>query len=102
LFFCCHTGYNPEQLLLVRVDGSKELMGKVGNFLIGAVLGAAVGVVINYVFGPATGSEYNQNYRSRLDKALEEGDHAAQEHEAEMRRQFEAAKRGSGGVGGGE
>jgi gas vesicle protein len=74
-------------------------MGKMVNFLIGAALGAAVGVIINYVFGPSTGSEFNQNYRSRLDKALEEGDRAAQEHEAEMRRQLEAAKRNRG-VGG--
>ncbi|RIK39682.1 MAG: hypothetical protein DCC55_17300 [Chloroflexi bacterium] len=77
-------------------------MGKLGNFLIGAALGAAVGVVINYVFGPATGSDFNQNYRSRLDKALEEGERAAQEHEVEMRRQFEAAKRGNAGAENGE
>jgi gas vesicle protein len=76
-------------------------MGKLGNFLIGAALGAAVGVVINYLFGPAQGSEFNGNYRSRLAKALEEGDRAAEEHEAELRRQFELAKRESGGAGAG-
>lgn len=68
-------------------------MGRVSNFIIGAALGAAVGLVINYLFGPATGVEFNQEYRSRLDKALEEGEQAAQEHEAEVRRQFELAKR---------
>jgi gas vesicle protein len=68
-------------------------MGKLSNFLIGAALGAAVGVALNYIFGPAQDTEYNQNYRSRLNKALEEGDRAAQEHEAELRRQFELAKR---------
>lgn len=72
-------------------------MGKLTYFLIGATLGAAVGVVVNYVLGPALGVEYNQQYRSRLDKALEEGDRAAAEHEAELRRQFEAAKRRDGG-----
>ena len=74
-------------------------MGKLGNFLIGAALGAAVGIVLNYLFGPAQGSEYNQTYRSRLDKALEEGDRAAEEHEAELKRRFEMAKRGGKGSG---
>jgi gas vesicle protein len=68
-------------------------MGKLANFLIGAALGAAVGVALNYLFGPAQETEYNQNYRSRLDKALAEGQRAADEHEAELRRQFEQAKR---------
>ncbi|MCL4858425.1 MAG: hypothetical protein KJZ93_03415 [Caldilineaceae bacterium] len=75
-------------------------MAKLTYFTIGAVLGAAVGVVINYVLGPALGTEYNQTYRSRLDKALEEGDQAAAEHEAALRRQFEAAKRRNGGEAG--
>jgi gas vesicle protein len=68
-------------------------MGRVSNFIIGAALGAAVGLVINYLFGPATGAEFNGKYRSRLDQSLEDGQRAADEHEAELRRQFEAAKR---------
>jgi gas vesicle protein len=68
-------------------------MGRVSNFIIGAALGAAVGLVINYLFGPATSVEFNGKYRSRLDQALEDGQRAAEEHEAELRRQFEAAKR---------
>jgi gas vesicle protein len=71
-------------------------MGKVANFLIGVGFGVAVGVVMNYIFGPAQGSEFTENYRSRLDKALADGEQAAQEHEAELRRQFEAAKRRTG------
>jgi hypothetical protein len=70
-------------------------MGKFTNFLIGAALGAAVGVVINYVFGPGQDSDFVQGYRSRLDKALADGEQAAAEHEAELRRQFELAKRQS-------
>jgi gas vesicle protein len=68
-------------------------MERVANFVIGAALGAAVGLVINYLFGPATGAEFNDKFQSRLDKAVEDGERAAQEHEAELRRQFEAAKR---------
>ena len=77
-------------------------MGKLGNFLIGAALGAAVGVALNYLFGPAQGTEFTSKYRSRLDKALEEGERAAQEHEAELRRQFELAKRRSSDAGTGQ
>lgn len=68
-------------------------MGKFSNFLIGAALGAAVGLVVNYLFGPATDTEFNHNYRSRLDKALEEGQRAADEHEANLRRQLGEAKK---------
>jgi gas vesicle protein len=68
-------------------------MGKFSNFLIGATLGAVVGLVVNYLFGPATDTEFNQNYRSRLDKALEEGQRAADEHEANLRRQLGEAKK---------
>jgi gas vesicle protein len=68
-------------------------MGKFSNFLVGAVLGAAVGLIVNYLFGPANDTEFNQNYRSRLDKALEEGQRAADEHEAELRRQLGEAKK---------
>jgi len=68
-------------------------MGRISNFLVGAAVGAVVGVVFNYLFGPANGTEFNQNYRSRLDKALEDGQRAAEEHEAQLRLEFEAAKR---------
>jgi gas vesicle protein len=68
-------------------------MGKVSNFLIGAALGVAVGLVINYLFAPAPGTEFNKSYRSRLDQAIEEGKKAAEDHERELRQQLEAAKR---------
>ena len=68
-------------------------MGKVSNFLIGAALGAAVGLVINYLFGPGVGIEFNKHYRSRLDKAIDDGKQAAEVHESELRQQLEAAKR---------
>jgi gas vesicle protein len=67
-------------------------MRKLTNFIIGAALGAAAGVVINYLFAPARGTSFNQDYRSRLDQALEDGQRAADEHEAELRQQLAAAK----------
>jgi gas vesicle protein len=68
-------------------------MGKLSNFLIGGLLGAAVGLIINYLFGPATGTEFTARYRSRLDQALEDGQRAADEQEAKLRQQLATAKR---------
>ncbi len=71
-------------------------MGKTSNFVIGAVLGTAVGVVINYLFGPARDTQFNAQYRSRWDQALEDGKQAADEREAELRRQFLEARNQQG------
>jgi hypothetical protein len=60
--------------------------------LIGAVLGAAVAYTINYFFGPTEAATYDQNYRSRLDYALEEGKRAATAREIEMRRELETLR----------
>jgi hypothetical protein len=68
-------------------------MGRTSFFLIGAVVGAAVGLAIDYVFGPTKDALFDERYRSRWDHALEEGERAADEREAELRRQFTAAKR---------
>jgi gas vesicle protein len=69
-------------------------MGLFARFLIGAVVGAAAGFAVAYLFGPTPGTTYDANYRSRLDRALEEGDKAAAEYEADLRRQLEEAKQG--------
>jgi hypothetical protein len=68
-------------------------MGKISNLVIGIALGTAVGVVVNYLFGPARDTSLNEHYRSRWDRAIEEGQQAAEEREAELRREFAEAKR---------
>ncbi len=68
-------------------------MGKTSYVLIGAAIGAAVTVAVNYFFGPAKGTTFDQNYRSRFDFALEEGQRAATSREAELRRQLEEYRR---------
>lgn len=72
-------------------------MGKITNFVFGAVIGAAVGVGIHYLFGPGEPSEDGAidqvPYRSRLDAALEAGRQAAAAREAELTASFEEAKR---------
>jgi gas vesicle protein len=67
-------------------------MNKAGNFVFGAIIGAALGLLAGYVFAPAQDADFERNYRSRLDEALEEGRKASVQREAELRRQFAAAK----------
>lgn len=67
-------------------------MGRSSYFIIGAVVGTAVGVVVNYLFGPAADTPYDSGYRSRLDAALEAGDRAADARELELRNRYIAAK----------
>ncbi|MBV7327873.1 hypothetical protein KFU94_06360 [Chloroflexi bacterium TSY] len=68
-------------------------MGKFSNFLIGTVVGIAITAIVNYLFGPANETTYDANYRSRIDKALEEGQLAAHEHQLELIERLEEAKR---------
>jgi len=68
-------------------------VGKGSYLIIGVAIGAVVAFAVNYFFGPADGATYDQNYRSRLDYALEEGKRAAADREVELRRQFDAYRR---------
>ena len=68
-------------------------MGKISNLVIGMALGTAVGVVLNYLFGPARDTPANEQYRSRWDQAIEDGKQAAVEREAELRREFAESKK---------
>ena len=60
--------------------------------LVGTVVGAAVGLTVNYLFGAASDTTFDENYRSRWDRAVQEGRRAAAEHELLLRRQLEVAK----------
>jgi hypothetical protein len=68
-------------------------MSKSVNFVLGTIVGTAVGLLAGYVLAPARGTSFDRTYQSRLDKALHEGEVAAAEREAELRREFERAKR---------
>jgi len=63
-------------------------MSKGMYLLIGAAMGAAVGMALNYFLGPADDTTYDAEYRSRLDFAFDEGRRAAEEKERELRRQI--------------
>lgn len=60
-------------------------VGKSGYLLIGAMVGAAVAFTINYFLGPTEATTYDENYRSRLDYALDEGKRAAAARETQLR-----------------
>lgn len=68
-------------------------MSRTSYLLVGALVGAAVAATLNYFFGPAPGTTYDANYRSRLDFALDEGRRAAAEREQELRRQLTELRR---------
>jgi len=63
-------------------------MSKWGAALTGALVGGAVAVVYVWLFGPAPGTTHDEHYRSRLDDALEQGQRAASETEAQLRNRY--------------
>lgn len=68
-------------------------MDRTSYLLIGAVIGAAAAAALNYFLGPAPGTTYDANYRSRFDFALDEGRRAAAEREQALRRQLTDLRR---------
>ena len=68
-------------------------MGKISWALIGIAAGVVATAVVNYLYGPAFDTEYDETYQSRLDHALAEGQRAAEETELQLRREFLEAKR---------
>lgn len=73
-------------------------MGKSGNFVLGTLVGVAVGAVVGYLFGPAQNTRFDAEYRSRLDRALEEGRKAEEVRKEELRREFAQAKKRTAGT----
>ena len=67
-------------------------MGKTSNFIIGGLLGAALGAAAAYLLGPAKGTRYDETYQSRLDRALAEGRKAEEAHRQALWEEFEQAK----------
>lgn len=67
-------------------------MKKSVAILLGGIVGTTVGLAVNYLFGAASTTTFDERYQSRWDLALEEGRQAAAAHELELRRQLTAAK----------
>lgn len=64
--------------------------------LLGAAIGAGVAAALNYFLGPAPGTTYDADYRSRWDYALDEGRRAALAREQELRQQLIQMQRSAG------
>ena len=73
-------------------------MSRGSSLLLGAAIGAAIAVALNYFLGPAPGTTYDANYRSRLDFALDEGQRAARVREDELRQQIIQMRRSAGSL----
>jgi hypothetical protein len=70
----------------------EKFMHRVISFLAGATIGVLAATVLTYLFGPASTTTFDEQYRSRWDQALADGKQAAIEHEAALRQQLALAK----------
>lgn len=67
-------------------------MNKWTSALIGAVAGVSASAIFLYLFAPARGTTFDENYQSRLDWALAEGEKAGQERERELLQELSNAR----------
>ncbi len=65
------------------------------SFLVGAFAGAMVGAVAVLLLTPQSGSELQEQVRTRVQELVEEGKRAAAARRAELEAQLEAFKRGA-------
>ena len=68
-------------------------MGKSENLVFGLIIGAAVGAVAAYIFGPARATPFDAKYQSRWDRALAEGKEAELKKKAELEAELAETKR---------
>jgi gas vesicle protein len=70
-------------------------MRKIVSFLAGLLAGAVVGAAAAILLAPHSGSELQEQVRSRVQGLVEEGRRAAAARRAELEAQLEAFKRGT-------
>lgn len=63
-------------------------MKKSVALVLGTMAGTVVGLAVNYLFGAASTTTFDERYHSRWDLAVQEGRQAAAQHELELRRQL--------------
>ena len=68
-------------------------MGKVANFLSGAILGAMVGAAVVVMLAPESGNKTRSSIQHYFESVIEEGRRAAAERRAELEAQFAQSKR---------
>ena len=70
-------------------------MRRIVSFLAGLLAGAVVGAAAAILLAPYSGSELQEQVRSRVQGLVEEGRRAAAARRAELEAQLEAFKRGT-------
>jgi gas vesicle protein len=70
-------------------------MRKIVSFLAGLLAGAVVGAAAAILLAPYSGSELQEQVRTRVQGLVEEGRRAAAARRAELEAQLEAFKRGT-------
>ncbi len=67
---------------------------RVINFLLGFLIGAAIGATVIMLTTPQSGTALQENVRSRIDQALDEGRKAAEARKAELEARLASLRAG--------
>jgi gas vesicle protein len=67
----------------------EAIMGRVTNFLVGAILGAMVGATVAILLAPASGEELRNQMQARANQMQIEVKEAAATRRAELEKQLE-------------
>lgn len=68
-------------------------MGKAESLAVGLLIGAAMGAIAAYIFGPSRKTTFDAGYQSRWDRAVAEGKEAEAARKEALERELAEAKR---------
>lgn len=68
-------------------------MGKAESLAVGLLIGAAMGAVAAYIFGPSRKTTFDAGYQSRWDRAVAEGKEAEAARKEALERELAEARR---------
>jgi gas vesicle protein len=66
------------------------MLGRVGSFIAGGLLGAGVGAAVAMLVAPRSGEEFREEFEQNLDRAMVAGLEAQARTEEELIRRFRA------------
>jgi gas vesicle protein len=69
-------------------------MQKIGNFLLGLLVGALAGAVLGLLFAPSSGEELRQDIQTRADQVATDVRTAIAEERERLETELEALKKG--------
>jgi len=68
-------------------------VGKAESLAVGLLIGAAMGAVAAYIFGPSRKTTFDAGYQSRWDRAVAEGKEAEAARKEALERELAEARR---------